>query len=245
MVSLVIFDFDGTLFDTHESIGHTIKLTFQALLPDSIPSPDEIHRLIASGAGLSDTFRALHPEQGLGPHQSSFEQSEELWITTYRQLYSTHGQALIKPFPGAEELLGYLKKHEIPTAIVSNKGVAAVKVALQRNGLAGCVPEDLIVGDKTVGAERKPHRASFTAVLMPTLKRLGLGNWQTQTDATGVLVVGDTVADIQFAKNIGAKAAWCQYGYGDQDACHKLDPDFVVGSLAEVVDIVSKENTTK
>jgi phosphoglycolate phosphatase len=37
MTTLVIFDFDGTLFDTHESISQSIKLTFDALLPDQAP----------------------------------------------------------------------------------------------------------------------------------------------------------------------------------------------------------------
>jgi phosphoglycolate phosphatase-like HAD superfamily hydrolase len=59
-LSLAIFDFDGTLFDTHESISQTIKLTFEAVLPTQTPPEAEIYRLIASGAGLTDTFKA-HP----------------------------------------------------------------------------------------------------------------------------------------------------------------------------------------
>lgn len=232
MASLVIFDFDGTLFDTHESIEHTIKLTFDALLATHVPLQSEIHRLISSGAGLSDTFRALHPDA------ASFNQSEDRWITKYRELYNTHGQALIKAFPGAKQLLEHLKTHGIPVAIVSNKGVAAVKTALDRNGLVGYVPEALIVGDKTPGAERKPHPASFTEVLVPTLKAHGM--WRDEMDPRKVLVVGDTIADIQFAKNIGGRACWCRYGYGDKDVCSALGPEFIVDLLADVVGIVSK-----
>ncbi|KFY02242.1 hypothetical protein O988_02281 [Pseudogymnoascus sp. VKM F-3808] len=231
MANLVIFDFDGTLFDTHQSIEHTIKLTFETLLPNYVPPQDEIHRLIACGAGLSDTFRYLHPDM------TTFNSSEEQWITTYRELYSTHGQDLIKAFPGAKQLLEHLKTHDIPISIVSNKGVVAVKTALDRNGLGGYVPEGLIVGDKTPGAERKPHPVSFTSVLVPKLRELG--KWRDEADASEVLVVGDTVADIQFAKNIGCRACWCRYGYGDQEACQALNPDFVIDSLADVGGILS------
>ncbi|KAK8035977.1 phosphoglycolate phosphatase 1 [Apiospora marii] len=137
-IKLVIFDFDGTLFDTHRSISHCIKLTFDALLPAQAPSEAEVHRLISSGAGLQDTFKALHPSATTdASHDDSFD--EERWTATYRSLYAEHGQPLITPFPGAAELLAALRARGIPAAIVSNKGVAAVVTALRNNGLGECV----------------------------------------------------------------------------------------------------------
>ncbi|WEW59729.1 HAD family hydrolase [Emydomyces testavorans] len=236
MTNLVIFDFDGTLFDTHESIEHSIKLTFDALLPDHVPPQSDIHRLISSGAGLSDTFHALHPDA------AAFTAAEPQWIDKYRELYAVHGQVLIKAFPGAKTLLEELKAHHIPTAIVSNKGVAAVKTALDRNGLVGYVPDELIVGDKTPGALRKPDPSSFVNVLVPALKARG-----TDVQPSQVLVVGDTVADIQFARNLGGRVCWCRYGYGDREACESMNPDFVVDSLDQVVGVVrvSSEGSAK
>ncbi|KAB8071748.1 HAD-like domain-containing protein [Aspergillus leporis] len=229
--TLTIFDFDGTLFDTHASITHTIKQTFTTLLPTQTPPEPEIHRLIASGASLPDTFRALHP------NPETF--TEETWITTYRTLYATHGQTLIQAFPGAEELLTTLNARKIPVAIVSNKGVEAVKTALERNGLGGLVPENLIIGDKTPGAVRKPDPASFGKVLVPVLReRYGWVGGGEAGDGDGVLVVGDTVADVLFARNIGAKVVWCRFGYGEREVCEGLGPDFVVDSLGGVKGIV-------
>ncbi|CAG8908466.1 unnamed protein product [Penicillium egyptiacum] len=230
MIALAIFDFDGTLFDTHESISQTIKLTFDTLLPTHTPPQPEIQRLIASGAGLADTFKALH----LSPAELT-PTAENEWIEKYRALYATHGQLLIKAFPGAKDLLTELNVHKIPIAIVSNKGVAAVKTALERNGLDGYVPEDLIIGDKTPGAKRKPDPASFADVLIPLLRE-NYG-WE-EVDPGRVLVVGDTVADVQFARNIRSRVCWCRFGYGDQKACQELEPDFVVDSLGEVVGII-------
>jgi phosphoglycolate phosphatase len=230
MIALAIFDFDGTLFDTHESISQTIKLTFDALLSTHTPPQSQIHRLIASGAALADTFQALHPS----PVEFTPTVENE-WIEKYRALYATHGQLLIKAFPGTKDLLAELNAHKVPIAIVSNKGVAAVKTALERNGLDGYVPEDLIIGDKTPRAKRKPDPASFVDVLIPILReRYGV----REIESGRVLVVGDTVADLQFARNIGGMACWCRYGYGDQEACQDLGPDFVVDSLGEVVGIV-------
>ncbi|KAJ5690231.1 hypothetical protein N7462_004623 [Penicillium macrosclerotiorum] len=230
MIALAIFDFDGTLFDTHESISHTIKLTFDAFLPTHVPPQVEIHRLIASGAGLADTFQALHP------FPSNFTPPVETeWIEKYRALYATHGQLLIQAFSGARDLLAELNAQHVPIAIVSNKGVAAVKTALERNGLESYVPENLIIGDKTPGAKRKPDPASFLDVLVPVLREK---HKLEDVDPQTVLVVGDTVADLQFARNIRSKVCWCRYGYGDQAACQAAEPDFVVDSLGEVLAIV-------
>ncbi|KAJ5344511.1 hypothetical protein N7452_002515 [Penicillium brevicompactum] len=229
MASLVIFDFDGTLFDTHESISQTIKLIFDTLLPSHTPPQDEVLRMIASGAGLTETFTTLHP------YPAEFTPAvENEWVEKYRSLYNTHGQALVKAFPGAKDLLTELTALGIPTAIVSNKGVAAVKTALERNGLEGLVPEDLIVGDKTPGAKRKPDPSSFTDVLAPALQR----KYGVRIAGQKVLVVGDTMADIEFARNIGSQVCWCRYGYGDREACQTLGPDFVIDSLGNVVEIV-------
>lgn len=227
MFSLVIFDFDGTLFDTHESIVHSIQLTFKAL-SQTVPPSASILRYISAGTGLSDTFRALHPDLT--------SEEEAKWEAEYRANYAEHGQPLIRAFPGARELLTHLREAKIPIAIVSNKGAAAITTALQNNGLSEFFPADLIVGDKTPGATRKPDLASYDKVLVPALKeKYGIA----ELSPASVLEVGDTIPDIQFAKNIGGKSCWCRFGYGDKEECEKLQPDYIVDSLLEVIPLVS------
>lgn len=226
MISLVILDFDGTLCDTRESITQSFKLTFKALLPDYTPPLYEIHRLIASGAGLSDTFSGLHP------NLEEFLLNKTEWIEKYQAIYASYGQTLIKPFPGAKELLKQLKALKIPIAIVSHKNVAALRTAVERNGMGDYIPEDLIIGSNTLGATRKPHPSSFTDVLVPILR----DNYGVHVEAKNVLMVGDTIADIQYASNIQSKICWCRYGYGDQETCQALvAEDSVADSLEDVL----------
>ncbi|KAF5661174.1 phosphoglycolate phosphatase [Fusarium circinatum] len=224
---LVIFDFDGTLFDTHQAISHSIKLTFDLLLPASAPVKSEVQKLIGSGLGLREVLQALHTSP------DSFDEGE--WTSTYRRFYNDEGQKLVSAFPGAKALLNRLHERKVPVAIVSNKGVAAVETALKNNGI-DTIPGDLIVGDKTPGATRKPDTGSFEKVLLPALKVRGFAT----LDASKTLVVGDTEADVKFAANIGAKSVWCRYGYGERSACEKLEPHFAVDSLDEVAGIVDK-----
>ncbi|KAL3471175.1 HAD-like domain-containing protein [Aspergillus californicus] len=229
-IKLIIFDFDGTLFNTHASIHSTIKSTFTTLLPGYTPTGTEIQASISSGAGISDTFRSLHP------NPAAFTPAvEETWVYTYRQIYAEHGQSLISPFPGAETLLTEIQRRGIPMAIVSNKSVAAVATTLANNNLAGYFSEDLIIGDKTPGAKRKPDGASFVDVLVPRLSAMGVS-----VGPRDVLVVGDTAADIDFARNIGGRVCWCRYGYGDQEVCEVRRPDWVVDGLGEVVGVLDQ-----
>ncbi|KAJ5611008.1 hypothetical protein N7510_007727 [Penicillium lagena] len=218
---LIIFDFDGTLFDTHRAIAHSITKTFEVLLPSHPPRESEVQRLIGSGMGLEDTLQALHPDS------STFNKEE--WVSMYRHLYAKDGQQLVTPFDGAQHLLRFLQGRSIPAAIVSNKGVAAVVAALSNFGLGDCIPEALIVGDKTPGATRKPDPASYKGGLLEGI------------DASDVFVIGDTEADLRFASNIGgARSVWCRFGYGDKNNCEKLKPDATVDSLVEVEQLVDK-----
>lgn len=227
---LVIFDFDGTLFDTHQAIAHSITKTFETLLPEHSPTQAEVQRLIGSGMGLQDALNTLHPAPG------SFNEDE--WTSTYRRIYNDEGQLLVNPFDGAQTLLELLKSRDIPTAIVSNKGVAAVATALRNHNLSDYIPEAFIVGDKTRGATRKPDTGSYVNVLVPALQGRGLA---TSTDRLKVLVIGDTEADLRFASNItGAKSVWCRFGYGNQESCEKLQPDIIVDSLSQVEQLVDE-----
>jgi len=58
-------------------------------------------------------------------------------------------------------------------------------------------------------------------------------------DPKEVLVVGGTVADIRFERNIGAMACWVRFGYGDKEECEKLGPELAVENLEEVQTLVS------
>ena len=72
------------------------------------------------------------------------------------------------------------------------------------------------------------------ALEQQTPTRAGIADLQ----AANALVVGDTEADIKYAQNIGARSVWCSYGYGEQEKCRQLKPDFIVGSLDQVEDLL-------
>jgi phosphoglycolate phosphatase-like HAD superfamily hydrolase len=47
-------------------------------------------------------------------------------------------------------------------------------------------------------------------------------------------MVGDSEQDILFAKNAGLRACWCSYGYGNEDACRALAPEFILPEVSRL-----------
>ncbi|KAL4921137.1 HAD-like domain-containing protein [Aspergillus aurantiobrunneus] len=236
---LIIFDFDGTLFDSLAAISTSVAQTFNALLPSHAPPAAELHRLISVGAPPEITFRALQPQRpypdpnaGTDADADAFD--EDTWVQKYREIYAVHGQPLTKPYPGARDVLLALQARGVQLAVVSNKAVAAVKTALEFHGLSGIVPEALIIGEPMFGGRRKPDPAGFTEVLVPRLKeRFGRG-----CEGGDVLMVGDTITDLLFARNIGARVCWCRFGQGDRRECERVGPEYTVDRLVDVVSVV-------
>ena len=217
---LIIFDFDGTLFDTRASISYCIEKTFSKL-GQTVPSKDAVNVMVSTGVGLEDAFRLLEADYSLTPNGLSG------WISAYREIYKAEGLALIQPFPGASTLLSSLAATKIPIVVVSNKGISAIEAVLSRAGLSSFV--DQVVGD-TPGMKKKPDPMSFHECIAPKF---------APVDPRRVMVVGDTTADIQYAQNIEAHVCWAAYGYGEQEKCRALMPDFIAHTLVEVRDFVS------
>ncbi|PYI23831.1 HAD-like protein [Aspergillus japonicus CBS 114.51] len=242
---LIILDFDGTIYDSHEAIYTSMQRTFHHFLPDHPLPTTQLTALIAQGHSPEVTFRAL-----LDPATAREVFDEATWITTYRTLYAEHGHPLTRPYPAAYDLVRTLTQtHRIPVAIVSNKAVGALRAALQRDGFLAFIPEALVLGDGAFPrGRRKPDPAGFTEGLVPRLKAYysahggggggGSPEWLEReggVDMRRVLMVGDTITDLRFARNLGCPVCWCRFGQGDAAECEAAGPEVVIDGLEEFV----------
>jgi phosphoglycolate phosphatase len=62
--------------------------------------------------------------------------------------------------------------------------------------------------------------------------------------ASEFLMIGDTSADIAFARAVGIKSCWASYGYGDRETCRALAPDYEIASISDLIAIVSPAITS-
>ncbi|RAH46529.1 HAD family hydrolase [Aspergillus brunneoviolaceus CBS 621.78] len=236
---LIILDFDGTIFDSHEAIYTSMQRTFHHFLPDHPLPTTQLTALIAQGHSPEVTFRALQDPTTL----DTFD--EPTWIATYRALYRQHGQPLTQPYRDAYALVRALTQtHRLPVAIISNKAVGALTAALHRHGFLEFIPEALVLGDGVFpGGKRKPDPAGFGEGLVPRLREYFSASGQTAewlerdggVDMRRVLMVGDTITDIRFARNLGCPVCWCRFGQGDQAECEAAGPEVVIDGLGEFV----------
>ncbi len=213
-----MFDFDGTLCATREAISHCLAATFDRHR-EPPPSASAIAAVIRDGIALSETFVQLRGDRFTSD-------DADAWMKSYREIYNGgEGQARTYLFAGVERVLRHLKDTGCSVAVVSNKGEASVHGALEHFGIAGYI--DLVAGDRP-GMAKKPDPASYREIIAPAFP--GISPAET-------MVVGDTAADISYARNIGARCCWASYGYGDAETCLRLSPDLVVADIGELVEL--------
>ncbi|KAL4787008.1 nucleoside phosphorylase domain-containing protein [Aspergillus varians] len=200
-LKLIIFDFDGTLMNTLDAITTTWDLTFKTLLPDFVPPPDELHRLISAGTPAASTIETLWPAE----HRKALDIDH--CVTVFRKIYMLHGLPLQKPFDPATAVLRALAEQGIPMAIVSNKGAAVIKASMELHGWTYLIPDEFVIADPVYGPNRKPHPAAYTDILVPRYRARYGEDLEVGKGGEEILMVGDTVSDIRFAKTIGARVS--------------------------------------
>jgi phosphoglycolate phosphatase len=216
---VVVFDYDGTLFDTRPAIVHCIQRAFAETL-HAVPPLDAIAATVATGLSLPDTLVVL--DQRLHSNRVILDELAR----TYRRLYLAEGAPLPKPYLGVGGVLRRLHAEATKCLVVSNKGVAAIQQSLDASDLTSFIDE--VFGDQP-GLPKKPEPGILTQHILP--------RYAPVTKAQ-ILVVGDTETDIVFAKSAGVASCWASYGYGDNERCLKSAPNYVIGAITELPGLV-------
>ena len=214
---LVLLDFDGTLVD---SLPAMVDATARTFLDAGLPEPDPlaVRAAMADGRGLEYALTRLHPT--LHPDQVPH------WVATWRNTYDNHSVALVKPFDGALGALAAMRRAGARLAVVSNRDEPALRRAAEHMGIAPLV--DALVGDVD-GQPKKPTLEMFTTRLQPLLPG--------RNHSSG-MVVGDSLADLEFAHVIGFDACWAAYGLGDPEACLAAQPEHRIDHVTQLAALV-------
>lgn len=208
-----IFDFDGTLCDTNLAVEYCIMKTLEEF---KIPfNKALVNSFISQGLNLQDTFSKLADPE-----------SASSLIQTYRFIYNSgKGLQMSKLYPNIREVFDFLKSNDATILIVSNKGLKAISEALEFFKLDSYI--DLSIADMP-GVRKKPDPMIYNDIIKSKYKNLKNEN---------VLMIGDTEADINFAKNSDISSCWAKYGYGNVANCLKLMPDFQISSFDLLLNI--------
>lgn len=212
---LVLFDLDGTLVDTAADLAWSIDVTLQHL--DLPPCGEEkVRAWIGSGIeGLMK--RALTNDFNGQPDSALLDNA----LTIFKESYFDNICERSRIYPGVNEALAYLKAGEFKIGCVTNKGSRFTDKLLKSLNMYekfGIVVSGDTLPVKKPHPEPLLHAAAHYAV-----------------DASAVLMVGDSITDINAARAAGCQILCVPYGYNMGRNISDLKPDAVVETLADLV----------
>ena len=206
---LIVFDWDGTLFDSTALIVRCIQAACRDI-GVAVPSDEAAAYVI--GLGLRDALE--HAVPGLPATRYP-----ELGLR-YRHHYLARQHELVL-FEGTLEMLHALKARNHLLAVATGKNRRGLDDALAQSDLRG-VFDATRTADETAS---KPH----PLMLQELMAELG-------TPAARMLMVGDTTHDLQLAANAGAASVAVSYGAHEREAFDVHEPLFVAHSTRELHD---------
>ena len=206
---LIVFDWDGTLYDSTALIVRCIQNAC-ADLGVAVPPAQRASYVI--GLGLRDALEHAVPDL---PADRYGELAQR-----YRHHYvaSQHGLSL---FEGTLAMLRELKARHHWLAVATGKGRQGLNDALAHSDLVG-----MFDGSRTADeTASKPH----PRMLLELIDEFGV-----RADRT--LMIGDTTHDLQLALNAGTASLGVSFGAHDHSAFEPLRPLHVAHSTAELHD---------
>ncbi|MEF9956931.1 MAG: HAD-IA family hydrolase [Acinetobacter sp.] len=204
-IELIIFDWDGTLFD---SVGQIVaSLQYAAQLFEQPLTDDAAKSII--GLGLPEVMQILFPQV---PHL----QQDILQCYADHYVANSKGDAW---FQGVAELLADLKQQGIKLAVAtgkSRKGLDRVLTQTQSHDLFD-------ITRAASETKSKPH---------PLMLEEILAEMQVSTDSA--IMVGDTSYDLEMAQNLNMPRIGVSYGVHSIDTLQQYQPLAIVHNVQEL-----------
>ncbi len=204
---LVVFDWDGTLYD---STGLIVQCIQAACADLSLPVPERSAAAYVIGLGLHDALAHVAPT--LAP-----ERVPELGHR-YRHHYFRKQHELTL-FDGVIDLLQMLKTRNHWLAVATGKSRQGLNEALQHVSLHGLF-DATRTADETAS---KPH----PMMLHELMAELGVEPERT-------LMIGDTTHDLQLAQNAGSHSVAVSFGAHAPESFQRYPTRFVAHTVPEL-----------
>lgn len=209
--SLLVFDWDGTLVDSESLVIGAIQQIAGDFGYDSPPT-EQIRKHF--GKNLHGMLEPFFPK----------EKHEALTAAFYKHKHFTEEKIANYFFKDAIETLIHLKQQGFILAVATNRPRADLKKALALSNIehlfaATRCPED---------GEPKPH----PSMLLTLLEEL-------EHEPKNMLMIGDSVFDMQCAQNAKVDAVAACYGHSRKDELSAFNP---VGFIENISELRTKLN---
>lgn len=213
----IIFDLDGTLINTIADLGLACN---HALEMAGYPTHEltEYPRLV--GNGVNKLIERALPAEAKRTLEQAVKEVQRL-RNDFIPYYNAHNCDHTVPYEGMPEVLKTLKNAGVCLAVASNKyHEATTKI------IAHYYPNlfDVVFGERE-NIPRKPDPQVVYDILdiLPDER---------------VLYVGDSLVDIQTARNANLPVIACSWGFVERKELEEARPDYLIDKPIEILKIV-------
>ena len=211
--SHIIFDLDGTLTDNTQGIGNSVKYALKQMHIDGY-SEELLQQFI--GPPLQWGFSNLF---GMN------ERNTKLAVGYFREYYGENGWRENEPYEGIFEMMAELdrlgKKMYIATAKLEK---FALKIMQYFEF------DKYIIQLKGIDYGGKQSKSDLISEIIQ-MHRI--------TPSEKVVMIGDTVFDIEGGKENGLSTIAVGYGFGKEEELKNVNPDFYVEDVEELIEILT------
>ncbi len=210
----VLFDFDGTLFDSGPGITSCMRETLEKNGYHVDPG-DTLSRFV--GPPLPQALRDFYGITG---------EDAVRFIEEYRVIYAEKGIHGLKTIEGAEHFVRRLRALGVKTAIASSKPLRFVRIILGESAISDCFD---VIG--AAGDDEKTEKSAIVAQAMRDL----------HADPAKTVMIGDRKFDVIGAHANGIPCIGLDSGFGEEGELQKAGALYVVRTYAELEKIFFDE----
>ena len=220
MIRACIFDLDGTLADTVESIAHGVNHTLKyfGIAPRPVEefnfyAGDGIDMALKRALAAAGDTKGVHMEEG---------------IPITRAFFGENPLYCVKPYPEIEETLGKLKELGMKIAVFSNKPHGAAVHVVETLFGRSCF--DWIQG-QTDQIPKKPDPAGALAMA----ERFGMKTEE-------ILYLGDTNTDMKTGLAVGMYTVGVTWGFRPRKELEENRAMAIIDHPLQILDLLEKLN---
>jgi phosphoglycolate phosphatase len=211
-IKAIVFDLDGTLIDSVTDLANSVNHTLTTIgLP--VHTREEIKTFV--GDGVSKLIKRSLGET----HLEKFAAALDIFMDHYGR-HCTDNTVL---YPGVGEVLPELAR-DYSLAVLTNKGVTFSRTILTALNITKYFKE-VLGGDSL--ETKKPDPAGI----------MHLAEKWSLDPVREMIMVGDHATDIEVGHRAGCKTVFITGGIG---VTRDLSPDFVIGSMTELPELLNQ-----
>lgn len=211
-IDLIVFDLDGTLVSSHQTIYEATVHALEKLNIENKLVEDKFYKRI--GLHFEDIFDEFEM------NVPDFEQ----FIEIYKSIYFNYIDSSFL-YDGVEECIHKLKSLDVKISLLTTKSQEQAELILNHFKIYDKF--DYVMGRRH-GIPHKPSPEPLQFICN-----------ELNIDKKNTLIVGDSELDILCGKNANTYTCAVTYGYREKEELQKVNPDFLVDKISQVTSIVN------